>query len=51
LSIYNNLYPEYPLDRDEKITYSDLSKQPRLNKEKSPTVQKPKTIEQDPLDT
>ena len=50
LSIYNNLYPEYPLDRDEKITYSDLSKQPRLRKEKSPTIQKPKTIEQDPLD-
>jgi hypothetical protein len=50
LSIYNNLYPEHPLDTDEKITYSDLSKQPRLRKEKSPTVQKPKTIEQDPLD-
>jgi hypothetical protein len=42
LAIYNNLYPEYPLDRDEKITYSDLSKQPRLRKEKSPEKQKPK---------
>jgi hypothetical protein len=50
LAIYNNLYPKYPLDRDEKITYSDLSKQPRLRKEKSPTVQKPKEIEENPLE-
>ena len=42
LSIYNNLYPDYPLDRDEKITYSDLSKPPRLKKEKLPEKQKPK---------
>ena len=42
LSIYNNLYPDYPLDRDEKITYSDLSKPPRLQKEKLPEKQKPK---------
>ena len=42
LDIYNNLYPDYPLDRDDKITYSDLSKKP--------TIQKPKEIEQDPLD-
>ena len=42
LAIYNSLYPDYPLDRDEKITYSDLSKKP--------TIQKPKEIEQNPLD-
>ena len=42
LSIYNNLYADYPLDRDEKITYSDLSKPPRLQKEKLPEKQKPK---------
>ncbi len=35
LSIYNSLYPDFPLDKDEKITYSDLSKPPRLQKEKS----------------
>jgi hypothetical protein len=34
LDIYNNLHPDYPLDRDDKITYSDLSKKP--------TIQKPK---------
>ena len=34
LAIYNSLYPDFPLDKDEKITYSDLSKTPRLQKEK-----------------
>lgn len=42
LAIYNSLYPDYPLDRDEKITYSDLSKPPKLYREKSPIKQKPK---------
>lgn len=34
LAIYNNLYPDYPLDFDNKITYSDLSKKPKLYKPK-----------------
>lgn len=42
LDIYNNLYPDYPLDRDEKITYNDLSVKPKINK--------PKEIEEDPLE-
>jgi hypothetical protein len=42
LDIYNILYPDFPLDRDEKITYSDLSKMPTLYKEKPPIVKKPK---------
>lgn len=42
LAIYNDLYPDYPLDRDEKITYSDLSKPPKIFKEKPPEKQKPK---------
>ena len=41
LDIYNNLYPDYPLDREEKITYNDLSVKPKINK--------PKEIEQNPL--
>lgn len=39
LAIYNSLYPDFPLDKDEKITYSDLSKTPRLQKEKSPIIE------------
>jgi hypothetical protein len=42
LDIYNNLYPDYPLDRDEKITYNDLSVKPK--------IKKPKEIEPDPLE-
>jgi hypothetical protein len=42
LDIYNNLYPDYPLDSENKITYNDLSVKPR--------IQKPKTIEEDPLE-
>jgi len=42
LDIYNNLYPDYPLSRDEKITYNDLSVKPR--------IYKPKEIEQNPLE-
>ena len=42
LDIYNSLYPDYPLDMDEKITYNDLSVKPRINK--------PKEIEQNPLE-
>lgn len=42
LSMYNLMYPDYPLDRDEKITYSDLSKIPPIYKEKPPIVKKPK---------
>lgn len=42
LAIYNNLYPDYPLDYDEKITYSDLSKPLKIYKEKPPEKQKPK---------
>ena len=42
LDIYNNLYPDYPLDRDEKITYNDLSVKPK--------IKKPKEIEEDPLE-
>lgn len=42
LAIYNSLYPDYPLDYDEKITYSDLSKTPTLQKEKLLEKQKPK---------
>lgn len=39
LAIYNSLYPDYPLDYDEKITYSDLSKPPKLQKEKPPVIE------------
>lgn len=42
LSMYNLMYPDYPLNRDEKITYSDLSKIPPIYKEKPPIVKKPK---------
>jgi len=42
LAIYNSLHPDYPLDKDEKITYSDLSKKPRIFKEKPLEKQKPK---------
>jgi hypothetical protein len=42
LDIYNHLYPDYLLDFDSKITYSELSKQP--------IIQKSKAIEQDPSD-
>jgi hypothetical protein len=42
LAIYKSLYPDYPLSRDDKITYKDLSKAVQINK--------PKEIEQDPLD-
>ena len=38
---YNILYPDFPLDRDEKITYSDLSSKKRIMKEKPPIVKKP----------
>ena len=41
LDIYNILYPDFPLDRDEKITYSDLSSKKRIMKEKPPIVKKP----------
>jgi hypothetical protein len=34
LAIYKSLYPDFPLDKDEKITYSDLSKSPKLYKPK-----------------
>jgi len=43
LAIYKSLFPDYPIDRDNKITYKDLSKRVQINK--------PKEIEQDPLDT
>lgn len=42
LSIYNSLYPDFPLDKDEKITYSDLSKRVE--------IKKPKQIEEIPLE-
>ena len=42
LDIYNSLYPDFPLDRDEKITYSDLSSKQRIIKEKPLIVKKPK---------
>lgn len=42
LSMYNLMYPDYPLDRDEKITFSNLSKIPPIYKEKPPIVKKPK---------
>ena len=44
LSIYNSLYPNFPLDKDEKITYSDLSKKPRFYKEKSPVIEPAENI-------
>ena len=28
-----------PLDKDEKITYSDLSKKPKIYKEKPPVIE------------
>ena len=42
LAIYNSMFPDFPLDKDEKITYSDLSKKPKMYKEKPPEKQKPK---------
>ena len=42
LAIYNSLYPNFPLDQDEKITYSDLSSEQKIYKEKPPEKQKPK---------
>jgi hypothetical protein len=42
LDIYNNLYPDYPLDSENKITYSDLSVKPQ--------IKKPKEIEENPLE-
>jgi hypothetical protein len=48
LAIYNSLYPNFPLDQDEKITYSDLSSEQKIYKEKTLPI-KPKTIEQNPL--
>lgn len=48
LAIYNSLFPNFPLDQDEKITYSDLSSEQKIYKEKTLPI-KPKTIEQNPL--
>ena len=42
LDIYNNLYPDYPLDSENKITYNDLSVKPK--------ILKPKEIEENPLE-
>jgi hypothetical protein len=32
LDLYNNLYPDYPLDSENKITYNNLSVKPEINK-------------------
>jgi hypothetical protein len=39
LNIYNNLYPDYPLDSDNKITYNDLSVKPVINKIKTKQIE------------
>jgi len=39
LDIYNNLYPDYPLDFENKITYSDLSLKPTINKIKTKQIE------------
>jgi hypothetical protein len=40
LNIYNNLYPDYSLDSENKITYNDLSVKPEINKLKSKQIEK-----------
>ena len=39
LDIYNNLYPDYPLDSENKITYNDLSVKPEINKLKTKQIE------------
>lgn len=36
LAIYKSLFPDYPIDNDNKITYNDLSKKIQINKRKQP---------------
>ena len=39
LDLYNNLYPDYPLDSENKITYNDLSVKPEINKIKTKQIE------------
>ena len=39
LDLYNNLYPDYPLDYENKITYNDLSVKPEINKLKTKQIE------------
>ena len=39
LDLYNNLYPDYPLDSQNKITYNDLSVKPEINKIKTKQIE------------
>ena len=39
LDIYNNLYPDYPLDSENKITYNDLSVKPEIYKIKTKQIE------------
>ena len=39
LDLYNNLYPDYPLDSENKITYNDLSVRPEINKIKTKKIE------------
>jgi hypothetical protein len=39
LDLYNNLYPNYPLDSENKITYNDLSVKPEINKMKTKQIE------------
>jgi hypothetical protein len=39
LDTYNNLYPDYPLDSENKITYNDLSVKQQINKIKTKQIE------------
>ena len=39
LDLYNNLYPDYPLNSENKITYNDLSVKPRIIKPKTKQIE------------
>ena len=39
LEIYNNLYPNYPLDFENKITYNNLSVKPQIFKPKTKQIE------------
>ena len=39
LDLYNNLYPDYPLDFENKITYNNLSVKPQIIKPKTKQIE------------
>lgn len=39
LDLYNNLYPDYPLDFENKITYNSLSVKPQIEKIKTKQIE------------